>query len=94
MTHPLETGIQNGPRAIAIILLTFSSNLDIALILSVPALYSLFIVLLATVVTVVFRGETTAAGQKIPSLLKDRGGALRTENDTSHVLFRTRRRCQ
>jgi BASS family bile acid:Na+ symporter len=68
-TIALETGIQNGPLAIAIILLTFSGNPDIGLILIVPALYSLFIVLLATVVTFVFRRANTAAEQKIPNLL-------------------------
>ncbi len=68
-TIALETGIQNGPLAIAIILLTFSGNPDIGLILIVPALYSLFIVLISTVVTFVFRRANTAAEQKIPNLL-------------------------
>jgi BASS family bile acid:Na+ symporter len=68
-TIALETGIQNGPLAIAIILLTFQGSPDIGLILIVPALYSLFIVLIATVVTVVFRRANTAAEQKIPNLL-------------------------
>lgn len=68
-TIALETGIQNGPLAIAIVLLTFSGNPDIGLILIVPALYSLFIVLIATVVTFVFRRANTAAEQKIPNLL-------------------------
>ncbi len=68
-TIALETGIQNGPLAIAIILLTFQGNPDIGLILIVPALYSLFIVLISTVVTFVFRRANTAAEQKIPNLL-------------------------
>lgn len=68
-TIALETGIQNGPLAIAIILLTFQGSPDIGLILIVPALYSLFIVLIATVVTFVFRRANTAAEQKIPNLL-------------------------
>ncbi|MDO8337468.1 MAG: bile acid:sodium symporter [Microcella sp.] len=68
-TVALETGIQNGPLAIAIILLTFQGSPDIGLILIVPALYSLFIVLIATVVTFVFRRANTAAEQKIPNLL-------------------------
>ncbi len=68
-TIALETGIQNGPLAIAIILLTFSGTPDIGLILIVPALYSLFIVLISTVVTFVFRRANTAAEQKIPNLL-------------------------
>ncbi|MGV8969621.1 MAG: bile acid:sodium symporter family protein [Microbacteriaceae bacterium] len=68
-TIGLETGIQNGPLAIAIVLLTFSGNPDIGLILIVPALYSLFIVIVATFVTFGFRRANLAAEQKIPSLL-------------------------
>ncbi|EPR76076.1 Sodium-dependent transporter [Leifsonia rubra CMS 76R] len=68
-TIALETGIQNGPLAIAIVLLTFSGNSDIGLILIVPALYSLFIVIVATFVTFAFRKANLAAEQKIPSLL-------------------------
>ncbi len=68
-TIALETGIQNGPLAIAIVLLTFSGNPDIGLILIVPALYSLFIVIVSTFVTFVFRRANLAAEQKIPSLL-------------------------
>jgi len=68
-TIGLETGIQNGPLAIAIVLLTFSGNPDIGLILIVPALYSLFIVIVATFVTIAFRRANLAAEQKIPSLL-------------------------
>lgn len=68
-TIALETGVQNGPLAIAIILLTYSGSPDIGLILIVPALYSLFIVLISTVVTIVFRRANTAAEQKIPNLL-------------------------
>jgi len=68
-TIGLETGIQNGPLAIAIVLLTFSGNPDIGLILIVPALYSLFIVIVATFVTFWFRRANLAAEQKIPSLL-------------------------
>ena len=68
-TIALETGIQNGPLAIAIVLLTFSGNPDIGLILIVPALYSLFIVIVSTFVTFGFRRANIAAEQKIPSLL-------------------------
>ncbi|MEQ1737811.1 MAG: bile acid:sodium symporter, partial [Rhodoglobus sp.] len=68
-TIALETGIQNGPLAIAIVLLTFSGHPDIGLILIVPALYSLFIVIVSTFVTFVFRRANLAAEQKIPSLL-------------------------
>ncbi len=68
-TVGLETGIQNGPLAIAIVLLTFSGNPDIGLILIVPALYSLFIVIVSTFVTFYFRRANLAEEQKIPSLL-------------------------
>ena len=68
-TIGLETGIQNGPLAIAIVLLTFNGNPDIGLILIVPALYSLFIVIVATFVTFAFRRANLAEEQKIPSLL-------------------------
>ena len=68
-TIALETGIQNGPLAIAIVLLSFSGNPDIGLILIVPALYSLFIVIVSTVVTFWFRRANTAEEQKIPNLL-------------------------
>ena len=68
-TIGLETGIQNGPLAIAIVLLTFSGNPDIGLILIVPALYSLFIVIVSTVVTFYFRRANVAEEQKIPNLL-------------------------
>lgn len=68
-TIGLETGIQNGPLAIAIVLLTFAGNPDIGLILIVPALYSLFIVIVSTFVTIWFRRANLAAEQKIPNLL-------------------------
>jgi BASS family bile acid:Na+ symporter len=68
-TIALETGIQNGPLAIAIVLLTFGNNPAIGLILIVPALYSLFIVIVSTIVTFVFRRANIAAEQKIPNLL-------------------------
>ena len=68
-TIALETGIQNGPLAIAIVLLSFSGTPEIGLILIVPALYSLFIVLVSTVVTFWFRRANLAEEQKIPNLL-------------------------
>jgi bile acid transporter len=68
-TIALETGIQNGPLAIAIVLLNFSGDPTIGLVLIIPALYSLFIVLVATAVTFWFRRANIAAEQKIPSLL-------------------------
>jgi predicted Na+-dependent transporter len=68
-TIALETGIQNGPLAIAIVLLTFGGTPDVGLILIVPALYSLFIVLVSTAVTFWFRRANLAEEQKIPNLL-------------------------
>jgi BASS family bile acid:Na+ symporter len=67
-TIALETGIQNGPLAIAIIVFTFPPDQQQA-IMAVPALYSLFIVIVATVVTLVFRRANTAAEQKMPDSL-------------------------
>lgn len=68
-TIALETGIQNGPLALAIVLLNFSGDPTIGLVLIVPALYSLFIVLVSTGVTLWFRRANLAEEQKIPSLL-------------------------
>lgn len=68
-TIALETGIQNGPLALAIVLLNFSGDPTIGLVLIVPALYSLFIVLISTAVTIWFRKANLAEEQKIPSLL-------------------------
>lgn len=68
-TVALETGIQNGPLAIAIVLLTFGGTADVGLILIVPALYSLFIVIISTFVTLWFRRANLAEEQKIPNLL-------------------------
>ncbi len=57
-TIALETGIQNGPLGVLIVLLTFSGpqQQDVLLI---PVLYSLFIVLTSSLVTVWFRRITT-----------------------------------
>ncbi len=65
-TVGLETGIQNGPLAIAIIAFTFSGPEQQA-INAVPVLYSLFIVIVATVITLYFRRANTAAEQKMPN---------------------------
>jgi BASS family bile acid:Na+ symporter len=69
-TVALETGIQNGPLAIAIIALTFAGEEQQGII-AVGALYSLFIVIVSTAVTLIFRRANTAAEQKLarqPSL--------------------------
>lgn len=67
-TVALETGIQNGPLAIAIIVFTFQGA-EAQAIMAVPVLYSLFIVIVSTCVTLVFRRANTAAEQKIPDSL-------------------------
>ncbi|MCU0774853.1 MAG: bile acid:sodium symporter [Ideonella sp.] len=53
-TIALETGIQNGPLAVLIVTLTFTGELQQQVLL-IPVLYSLFIVLSATAVTLWFR---------------------------------------
>lgn len=64
-TVALETGIQNGPLAIAIIAFTFDGD-EAQSYMAVPALYSMFIVITSTLVTLVFRRANTAAEQKMP----------------------------
>lgn len=64
-TVALETGIQNGPLAIAIIVFTFSGT-QAQEVMAVPVLYSLFIVIVSTLVTLIFRRANTAAEQKLP----------------------------
>jgi BASS family bile acid:Na+ symporter len=68
-TVALETGIQNGPLAIAVIVAVYIDSPGLDQILLVPALYSLFIVMISTLVTLVFRRANLAAEQKIPNLL-------------------------
>jgi sodium/bile acid cotransporter 2 len=53
-TIALETGIQNGPLAALIVTLTFTGDLQQQVLL-VPLLYSLFIVLTSTAITLWFR---------------------------------------
>ena len=67
-TVALETGIQNSPLAIAIIALTFSGS-EQQSIMAVGALYSLFIVITSTIVTLIFRRANTSAEQKLPDSL-------------------------
>lgn len=57
-TIALETGIQNGPLGVLIVLLTFTGTQQQEVLL-IPVLYSLFIVLSSSVVTVWFRRLTT-----------------------------------
>ena len=68
-TIALETGINNGPLAIAVVVAVYIDNPGLDQILLVPALYSLFIVIISTGVTLVFRRANLAAEQKIPNLL-------------------------
>jgi BASS family bile acid:Na+ symporter len=68
-TIALETGIQNGPLAIAVIVAVYIDSPGLDKILLVPALYSLFIVIISTIVTFWFRRANLAAEQKIPNLL-------------------------
>jgi bile acid transporter len=56
-TIALETGIQNGPLGVLIVLLTFEGTRQQEVLL-IPVLYSLFIVLTSTVVTIWFRRIT------------------------------------
>jgi len=67
-TVALETGIQNGPLAVAIIAFTFSGA-QAQSYMAVPVLYSLFIVIVATIVTLIFRRANLAAEQKLPDSL-------------------------
>ncbi|WNV77821.1 bile acid:sodium symporter [Geodermatophilus sp. DSM 44513] len=67
-TLALEIGIVNGPLAITIVLLSFTGALEQEVLL-LPALYSLFVVLTATVVTIGFRRAHDRAQQRIPELL-------------------------
>ncbi|WP_394425330.1 bile acid:sodium symporter family protein [Vreelandella stevensii] len=56
-TVSLETGIQNGPLAALIVIMTFSGETQ-QLILLIPVMYSLFIVLNSTAVAVFYRKLT------------------------------------
>jgi BASS family bile acid:Na+ symporter len=56
-TIALETGIQNGPLAVLIVTLTFTGTQQQEVLL-IPVLYSLFIVLTSSAVTLWFRGIT------------------------------------
>lgn len=68
-TVALETGIQNGPLAIAVIVAVYIDSPGLDEILLIPALYSLFIVIISTLVTFWFRRANVAEEQKIPNLL-------------------------
>jgi bile acid transporter len=57
-TISLETGIQNGPLAVLVITLSFTTQLQEEVLL-IPILYSLFIVLSSTVVMLFYRAQAT-----------------------------------
>ena len=57
-TIAMETGIQNGPLGVLIVVLTFTDQRQQEVLL-IPVLYSLFIVLTSSAVTVWFRRLTT-----------------------------------
>jgi len=57
-TISLETGIQNGPLAVLVITLSFSTAMQQEVLL-IPILYSLFIVLTSTVITLWYRRNAT-----------------------------------
>lgn len=67
-TIALETGIQNGPLAVALVVLTFSGTEQQA-ILAVPVLYSLFIVITSTILTFWFRRIDARSQQDMPDSL-------------------------
>jgi BASS family bile acid:Na+ symporter len=73
-TISLETGIQNGPLAVLIVTLTFTGEQQQQVLL-IPVLYSLFIVLTSSAVTVWYRGMADRE-----ALARDRAkvGALTT----------------
>lgn len=57
-TISLETGIQNGPLAVLIITLTFTGTMQQD-ILFIPILYSLFIVITSSLITIWYRRRST-----------------------------------
>lgn len=57
-TISLETGIQNGPLAVLIVTISFKGEMQQQVLL-IPVLYSLFIVLTSSVVTMWFRKNAT-----------------------------------
>jgi len=57
-TISLETGIQNGPLAVLVITLTFAGAMQQEVLL-IPVLYSLFIVITSTAITLWYRRNAT-----------------------------------
>ncbi|MCZ8080064.1 MAG: bile acid:sodium symporter [Rhodobacteraceae bacterium] len=67
-TVALETGIQNGPLAVALVVLTFASA-EQQEILAMPVLYSLFIVITSSLLTFWFRRIDARSQQALPNAL-------------------------
>lgn len=67
-TVSLEIGIQNGPLALSIVLLSFPAALAAEMSL-IPALYSLFIVLSSTLMTIIYRRGNERREQRAVTLL-------------------------
>lgn len=67
-TISLETGIQNGPLALSIVLLSFTGDLANEIVL-IPVLYSLFIVIISSMVTMVYRRQNELRQQHVRALL-------------------------
>ena len=67
-TISMEVGIQNGPLALAIVALSFT-GLQQQQIIAVPALYSLFIVINASLLTIWYRRINDRSRQKLPDSL-------------------------
>lgn len=67
-TVSLETGIQNGPLALSIVLLSFSGTLANEIVL-IPVLYSLFIVIISSFITVFYRRMNERLQQRNVALL-------------------------
>ena len=63
-TIAIETGLQNGPLAIAIVAITFTGE-EAQSYMAVPALYSVFIVLIAVLATLFFRAEARWEGEDL-----------------------------
>ncbi|PLL11606.1 transporter [Tabrizicola sp. TH137] len=67
-TVALETGIQNGPLAVALVVLTFAGSQQQE-ILAIPVLYSLFIVISSSLLTFWFRSIDARSQQTLPKSL-------------------------
>jgi hypothetical protein len=64
-----SSACEGGGAAELVTILTFGDRPELPQVLLVPALYSLFIVIVATFVTFYFRRANMAEEQRIPSLL-------------------------